>query len=168
MNDNLTDTGIPTLGEAKIPTPVRRLEKGSHTRDFVSDTARVLIDLNLTNVSRMLEQGKEPPSFEMAGPREKIYFDPSKLRCALVTCGGLCPGLNGIIRSIVLELWHAMACETYTAFSTGFRDFCPSTAMISLSSDQKPLPTSSKKEALFSDHPEVPRMWRISLTAWSG
>ena len=125
MNDNLTDTGIPTLGEAKIPTPVRRLEKGSHTRDFVSDTARVLIDLNLTNVSRMLEQGKEPPSFEMAGPREKIYFDPSKLRCALVTCGGLCPGLNGIIRSIVLELWHAYGVRNIYGIQYGLQGFLP-------------------------------------------
>ena len=39
-------------------------------------------------------------SFDPAGPREKIYFDPSKLKCAIVTCGGLCPGLNDIIRGV--------------------------------------------------------------------
>ena len=54
----------------------------------------------------MVQTGIDPPAFEKAGPREKIYFDPKKLKCAMVTCGGLCPGLNGIIRSVVLELWY--------------------------------------------------------------
>lgn len=125
MNDHLINTSIPALGEAKIPTPVQRLEKGVRSRDFVSDTARVLIDVNLTNVSKMFQEGKEPASFEMAGPREKIYFDPSKLRCALVTCGGLCPGLNGIIRSIVLELWHGYGVRNIYGIQYGLQGFLP-------------------------------------------
>ena len=45
--------------------------------------------------------------FEKAGPREKLFFNPKSTTAAIVTCGGLCPGLNDIIRSIVLELHYA-------------------------------------------------------------
>ena len=45
--------------------------------------------------------------FEAAGPRKKLYFDPSRAKCAIVTCGGLCPGLNDVIRAIVMEAHHA-------------------------------------------------------------
>ena len=42
--------------------------------------------------------------FEKAGPREQIFFEPSKTSAAIVTCGGLCPELNNVIRSAFLEL----------------------------------------------------------------
>lgn len=45
--------------------------------------------------------------FEMAGPRKEIFFDPKKTRIAIVTCGGLCPGINDVIRSIVMHsMYH--------------------------------------------------------------
>ncbi|MDQ1330477.1 MAG: 6-phosphofructokinase 1, partial [Thermodesulfobacteriota bacterium] len=95
-----TDTKIPVLGEGKIPSPAHNKEKDKERQAFISDTERVVIDVNPARITETVRAGKELPSFEMAGPREKIYFDPSKMRCALVTCGGLCPGLNDIIRSI--------------------------------------------------------------------
>jgi 6-phosphofructokinase 1 len=61
----------------------------------------------------------------MAGPREKIYFDPSKVRCALVTCGGLCPGLNDIIRSIVLGLYYAYGVTNVYGIRYGLQGFIP-------------------------------------------
>jgi 6-phosphofructokinase 1 len=61
----------------------------------------------------------------LAGAREKIYFDPSKLRCALVTCGGLCPGLNDIIRSIVLELYHLYGVNNIYGIRYGLEGFIP-------------------------------------------
>ena len=64
--------------------------------------------------------GKEPPRFEIAGPREKIYFDPSKLKCGIVTCGGLCPGLNDVIRAIVLGLFHHYGVKTVFGFRYGY------------------------------------------------
>jgi 6-phosphofructokinase 1 len=73
----------------------------------------------------MLAQGKCPPSFELAGPREKIYFDPSKLRCALVTCGGLCPGLNDIIRAVVLELYYHYGVRNIYGIRYGLQGFIP-------------------------------------------
>jgi len=44
--------------------------------------------------------------FELAGPRPKLFFDPAKTRAGIVTCGGLCPGLNNVIRALFLELYH--------------------------------------------------------------
>ncbi|QTA91558.1 ATP-dependent 6-phosphofructokinase [Desulfonema magnum] len=125
MDYESIDTIIPTLGKAGISTPIQRWEKNSHSRNFVSDTARVLIDVSLTSVTKTFKEEKEPPSFEIAGPREKIYFDPSKLRCALVTCGGLCPGLNGIIRSIVLELYYGYGVRNIYGIQYGLQGFIP-------------------------------------------
>ena len=48
------------------------------------------------------------PGFEAGGPRRKIFFDPSKTRVGIVTCGGLCPGLNNVIRGLVMELTRAL------------------------------------------------------------
>ena len=72
-----------------------------------------------------LSQGDSLPAFELAGPRRKIYFDPSKLRCALVTCGGLCPGLNDIIRSIVLELYFHYGVRNIYGMRYGLQGFIP-------------------------------------------
>ena len=65
-------------------------------------------------------KGTDPPSMEAAGPREKLFFDPSKLACGIVTCGGLCPGLNDVIRSIVLSLYHHYGVKEVYGFRFGY------------------------------------------------
>jgi 6-phosphofructokinase 1 len=68
--------------------------------------------------------GGEPsraPAFELAGPRDHVYFDTGKLRCGIVTCGGLCPGVNNVIRGLVLELTQGYGVETIFGFRYGFR-----------------------------------------------
>ncbi len=104
VNKNI-ETRIMSLGKANIESPLGR-SSGKGRQSFIRDTDAVLVDIHPEEIEAYRESGQRPPAFELAGPREKIYFDPSKLRCALVTCGGLCPGLNDIIRSIVLELYH--------------------------------------------------------------
>lgn len=125
MKDFETDTGIPALGEAKIPSPALNKERGKERQAFISDRERVAIDVDPSRLVDMIKAGKEIPSFEMAGPREKIYFDPSKMRCALVTCGGLCPGLNDIIRSIVLELYYGYGVRNIYGIRYGLQGFIP-------------------------------------------
>jgi 6-phosphofructokinase 1 len=88
-------TQIPTLGEAKIPSPVQNRAQGANGITFVSDQESVVIDVNALSLIQQLKDGQSPACFEMAGPRDNIFFDPSKLRCALVTCGGLCPHRPG-------------------------------------------------------------------------
>jgi 6-phosphofructokinase 1 len=56
----------------------------------------------------------------MAGPREKIFFDPSKLKCGIVTCGGLCPGQNDVIRAIVMSLFYHYGVKTVFGYRFGF------------------------------------------------
>lgn len=116
-------TDIPTLGEAKIISPLKQHTKpGEPEKRFVSDDARVIVDVQINRLETNL---KENSSFDQAGPREKIYFDPSKLKCAIVTCGGLCPGLNDIIRSIVLELYHIYNVKTIYGIKHGLQGFIP-------------------------------------------
>jgi 6-phosphofructokinase 1 len=62
---------------------------------------------------------------EVAGPREKIFFDPSKLACGIVTCGGLCPGLNDVIRSIVMSLHNHYGVRVIYGFPYGYEGLAP-------------------------------------------
>ena len=119
------ETAILSLGPAKIPSPVKD-PAGDHLgRAFVSDDDQIAVDLSIRRLVPTIESGAIPPSFELAGPREKIYFDPSKVRAALVTCGGLCPGLNDIIRSIVLGLHYGYGVRNICGIRFGLQGFIP-------------------------------------------
>jgi 6-phosphofructokinase 1 len=119
------DTTIPTLGPLRVPSPIKRGEKNALRRSFVDDTDKVVLNVNVNTIMKMVADGKELPAFELAGPRENLYFDPSKLRCGLVTCGGLCPGLNDIIRAIVLELFYGYGVKNICGFKYGLQGFIP-------------------------------------------
>jgi 6-phosphofructokinase 1 len=86
----------PTLGDAAYRSP------------FAVDGCSGCVpdDLWVRNSVETTAEGPvgEDLLFEKAGPREKIYFDPLATKAAIVTCGGLCPGLNDVIRSVFLEL----------------------------------------------------------------
>ncbi|MBW2589314.1 MAG: 6-phosphofructokinase, partial [Deltaproteobacteria bacterium] len=125
MNFNSIDTNIPTLGKAKIPSTIKKRDNGKQLKNFISDDDRIIVNLKLSEITSMIKKGEDPPCFEMAGPRENIYFDPSKLKCALVTCGGLCPGLNDIIRSIVLELYYGYGVRSIFGIRYGLQGFIP-------------------------------------------
>lgn len=119
-------TDIPTLGEAKITSPLaRRTKPGEPGKRFVSDDDRIIVDVQMNHLEANWNQKKTIMSFDQAGPRETIYFDPSKLKCAITTCGGLCPGLNDIIRSIVLELYHIYKVKTIYGIQHGLQGFIP-------------------------------------------
>jgi 6-phosphofructokinase 1 len=113
MQDADVSFAISKLGECRIPSPM----KGVH---FVTDDENVLYHGKLQELESYLRDGKAPPHFEMAGPREKIYFDPSKLKCGIVTCGGLCPGINDVIRAVVLSLHYHYGVRTVFGFRYGY------------------------------------------------
>jgi 6-phosphofructokinase 1 len=98
---------------------------GANDVSFVSDEDRILIDVDLARTCQQVTGGTQPPSYELAGPRRTVFFDPSKLKCALVTCGGLCPGLNDIIRSIVLELHYGYGIRNILGVRYGLKGFIP-------------------------------------------
>lgn len=125
MSDTAFNTTIPVLGENTIPSPIQQAKGAVSGDSFISDADRVLIDVNLSTARQRFESSGEIPAFELAGPRKRIYFDPSKLKCALVTCGGLCPGLNDVIRSIVLELYYAYGVKNIYGVRYGLQGFIP-------------------------------------------
>ena len=64
-------------------------------------------------------------SFEVAGPREMIFFNPAKTTAGIVTCGGLCPGLNDIIRGIVTQLHLRYGVTKVYGFRYGYEGLIP-------------------------------------------
>jgi len=65
-------------------------------------------------------------TFEVAGPRERIYFDSTKTTAAIVSCGGLCPGVNDVIRGLVMELWHGYRVTNILGMRYGYEGLVPS------------------------------------------
>ncbi|CAN1829180.1 ATP-dependent 6-phosphofructokinase 5, chloroplastic [Linum perenne] len=57
-----------------------------------------------------------------AGPREKIYFKPDEVKAGIVTCGGLCPGLNDVIRQVVITL-EIYGVKSIVGIPFGYRGF---------------------------------------------
>ena len=114
---------IDTLGRCLLPSPVAR-HLGERSMQFVGSADKVLLDDSLSGLIQATGSGSaEPgtlPAFELAGPRDRIYFDPRTLRCGIVTCGGLAPGLNNVVRGLVLELWNAYGVRHIVGFRYGY------------------------------------------------
>ncbi|HOU22280.1 MAG: ATP-dependent 6-phosphofructokinase [Kiritimatiellae bacterium] len=97
------DTAIQTLGPGRFPSPLDlNTVRGDRIGNFVSEKTRVRHQVEITPGVPVDDE----TFFEKAGPRQKLFFEPRRTRAALVTCGGLCPGLNNVIRSAFLELHH--------------------------------------------------------------
>ncbi len=109
---------ISKLGECRIPSPMSGVR-------FVGDDEHGLVHSSFHEIKRFLDEDKAPPAMELAGPRKKIFFDPSKLKCGIVTCGGLCPGLNDVIRALVLSLFHHYGVKTVYGFPFGYEGLAP-------------------------------------------
>ncbi len=65
----------------------------------------------------------ETKVYVRAGPRKELHFQPSKVRAAIVTCGGLCPGLNNVIRELVNSLFHLYQAKTVYGIRGGYSGF---------------------------------------------
>ena len=123
---NLDDLVIHTLGDRTIDSPLDPYFKEcGQDHAFYSDEARVLVDHNLANIKKTIARGEDPLCFEAAGPRRKIFFEPAKTICAIVTCGGLCPGLNDVIRAIVMQAYHRYGVPRILGIPYGFEGLIP-------------------------------------------
>jgi 6-phosphofructokinase 1 len=111
------DSKIPNLGPAKIPSPL----KGAR---FVNDAVPSTLMLTSGELTE-LDTDVLQKDFEKAGPRERVYFDTSKARCAIVTCGGICPGINDVIRAIVHEAHYHYGVRHVLGITNGLRGFIP-------------------------------------------
>lgn len=114
---------VQRLGDCRIDTPLMSLVQSLGTSEhYVSETDRVLFDDTVSMIERRGVPAAELPGFEPSGPRRKIYFDPSKTKVGIVTCGGLCPGLNDVIRALVLEMYRYGVRKVF-GFRNGYRGF---------------------------------------------
>lgn len=112
------DFSIVSLGECRIDSPLNI----SH---FISDEDRILFNTRLDHYAEFKDAQGRPLSVESAGPRKKIYFDPARTKAAIVTCGGLCPGINDVIRSVTMTLYYRYGVTNILGIRYGLRGLNP-------------------------------------------
>ena len=110
------DFEVPTLGKCTVRSPLN-LSK--------ADGDGVLYKTSLQYFNECCSKERELLSFEKAGPKEYTYFDPTKTKVAIVTCGGLCPGLNNVIRGLVLQLYTRYEVKRIVGIRYGYEGFIP-------------------------------------------
>ncbi|MEI8094029.1 MAG: ATP-dependent 6-phosphofructokinase [Spirochaetales bacterium] len=125
MIEHELDFSIEALGECKLNNPLQYANStGLVHSNYVTDSEFIVWDVYAF-------QGRENPPqgvgtmMEKAGPRQKIYFNPNHVHAAIVTCGGLCPGLNDVIRSLVRNLWYGYGVRRITGIQYGLKGFLP-------------------------------------------
>ncbi len=113
------DVKIKDLGQCQFPSPAAA-HLGEGAMLFVGEADKVLVDDRLSQLPSSSELLRQLPAFELAGPRNRVFFDAPRVRAGIVTCGGLCPGLNNVIRGLVLELWFGYGVKRITGFRYGY------------------------------------------------
>ena len=118
---------VPELGKCSVKSPIQLgYEFGDGIYNYIKTEDRVLYEKTLDSFLKHQENGTNPVSFEKAGPREFIFFEPAKTKVGIVSCGGLCPGLNNVIRSIVMELYYRYNVKKIIGFQYGYEGLIPS------------------------------------------
>ncbi|MBI5218148.1 MAG: ATP-dependent 6-phosphofructokinase [Bacteroidia bacterium] len=124
---NAEDFNVKILGRCSVKSPLTLSKKaGDAIFNYISDQERVLFDTTLENFLICKESNELPVSFEKAGPRENLFYEPAKTKVAIVTCGGLCPGLNNVIRGLVNELYYRYKVTRIFGIKYGYEGFIAS------------------------------------------
>jgi 6-phosphofructokinase 1 len=113
------DFSICRLGEPTLDSNLKDVI-------FVSESERILYCADDSINERLRAEGKTVPSFLAAGPRRKLYHDAAWSRAAIVTCGGLCPGLNDVIKALVNTLWYIYGVDNIFGIQYGYSGLIPS------------------------------------------
>ncbi len=120
-----TNFSIASLGECKIHSPIALSDtQGDLIANYVSEDEyiRFKIDAKPGEIEKPLENFD---LIEKAGPRKKIFFSPNYVHAAIATCGGLCPGINDVIRAIVRGLWDRYGVRRISGIKFGYKGFLP-------------------------------------------
>ncbi len=118
MTMKAQDFEIEKLGVPSIKSPVSGM-------DFVTDDANVGYYNNTRELDRYLKNKEPIPAFEQAGPRQMIFHDPAWCKAAILTAGGLCPGLNVVIKSITGTLHQQYGVPVVYGIRYGYRGLNP-------------------------------------------
>ena len=113
------DLSIETVGKGTLKSPMKGMR-------FVSDDDRISLTTDVNRIQEFYKKGIAVPSLEAAGPRETIFHDPAWTRAGVVTCGGLCPGLNNVIKCLVQVLWFDYGVRNIFGIPYGYRGLNPS------------------------------------------
>ena len=117
-NPEKYDLSIETVGTGTLKSPMKGVP-------FVSESERVSLTADVGRIQDFCKRGIEIPSLEAAGPRETIFHDPAWTRAGIVTCGGLCPGLNNVIKGLVQVLWFDYGVRNIFGIPYGYRGLNP-------------------------------------------
>jgi len=101
------------------------LDSGLSDVSFVADDERVSYFSDAATIEALVREGNPVPGFVAAGPRRKIFHDPVWTRAAIVTCGGLCPGINDVIRALVNTLYFSYGVDNVFGLQYGYRGLIP-------------------------------------------
>lgn len=112
------DTEVYNLGSCEFDSPL-------DIPRFIPEGERVILDIEYKKIANAFKEYGKALSLENAGPREKIFFNPKKAKAAIVTCGGLCPGLNNVIKSLVNQLYNYGVTTVY-GIQYGYEGLIPS------------------------------------------
>ncbi|AZQ61118.1 ATP-dependent 6-phosphofructokinase [Flammeovirga pectinis] len=139
MNDlKRSDFEVNRLGKATLLSPIfKNYAEEAPDKEFIDDSRRIIFDASIEAYNANKESSEDPISFLKAGARKEIYFDPSKTKAAIVTCGGLCPGINNVIRGLVNGLYYRYKVRNIWGIQYGYQGFIPEYGheMIKLSPD---------------------------------
>jgi 6-phosphofructokinase 1 len=118
------DLIVPMLGVPEIKSPLKpSQDTDGESFGFIENDDRVLHDSSLAHFLHCRETGETPVSFEKAGPHKHLFFEAARTKVAIVTCGGLCPGLNNVIRSLVHQLYYRYKVKKIIGIQYGFEGF---------------------------------------------
>lgn len=120
------DFEVKALGVRTIKSPLKPTFHPDGLSFRFIENDRVLFDSSFNQFKKYQNSGETPISFEKAGPHKHLYFDPKHTKAAIVTCGGLCPGINNVIRSVVNHLHYRYNVNKVIGIQYGFEGFISS------------------------------------------
>jgi len=114
---------VKELGERTVKSPLKPTFHPDGLSFRFVENDRIVLDSSLDTLKHNLRNAELPLSFEKAGPHKHLYFDPATTKAAIVTCGGLCPGINNVIRSVVNQLYYRYKVSKIIGIQYGFEGF---------------------------------------------
>lgn len=120
------DFRVKSLGAPHITSPVRfSTEYGDCIANYVPESDKIIFQVDLFQRNIANTTIADLGLVERAGPREQIYFDPPNVRAAILTCGGLCPGINDVVRGVVRGLWFRYGVRNIFGIRYGYHGLLP-------------------------------------------
>ena len=120
------DFEITSLGRPTTSSPIKLSKtKGDKIHNFIEDKDKILFDISLAGFISCINNKVQPACLEKAGPRENLFFEPENSTAAIVTCGGLCPGINTVLRSLVMALHYLYGVKRILGVPYGYEGLIP-------------------------------------------